>query len=254
MVSSPLSGSRLFKHWPIGGAVVLALGLLISLRGCTAISIAPTCPSEMRVGDSRDVTANEENPGAIARYLWEAIPADAGTFANPRTKDTRFQALKEGEVTLRLTASDGLYQAVSDCRTTVQGFVGVAVRLTADPEDPRVREPVTLTCESVGATEAVVLDIVQIDGGLVELNEVSEGVVRFESNRIGDLEFRCVGENAAGEQSEPTFVTVNITGGGNQNGNANGNQNANTNDNSDDTQAASNDNAEDQNNDNSNGR
>jgi hypothetical protein len=210
-------------------ALLTAAMMLTLFRACTSISIAPECPAEMQVGESRQVFANEQNPGAIARYLWEVFPPDRGSFSNATLPDPRFQALKEGEVVLRLTASDGLYQVISECRTRVQGFVGVAVRLTAMPPQADLREPVTLTCESVGSTEAVRRDIVQTEGGLVDLVEISEGVARFEADRIGDLVFRCVGENAAGDQSEPTFITVNVTGAnvnGNRNGNANGNDNA----------------------------
>lgn len=225
------------------GSLVAAALALTLFRACTSISIAPECPAEMQVGETRQVFANEMNPGAIARYLWQVFPPDRGSFSSTAVPNPRFQALKEGEVVLRLTASDGLYQVISECRTRVQGFVGVAVRLTAMPSRADLREPVTLTCESVGSTDAVRRDIVQTEGGLVDLVEISEGVVRFEADRIGDLVFRCVGENAAGEQSEPTFITVNVTGAnlnGNRNGNAN--RNANGNDNSTRDSLSANDN------------
>lgn len=216
--------------------LVVAATCLVFFRACTSISIAPECPTEMRVGESREVFANETNPGAIATYRWEVFPITAGTFSNATNPNTRFQALREGDALLRLTASDGLYQVISECHTQVQGFVNVAVRLLASDTSVNLLDPVTLTCESVGSTEAVTINIVQITGGIVDLIETAEGIVRFEADRTGDLMFRCVGENAAGEQSEPTFVTVNVAtpntnSNSNANNNGNGNGNANSNDN-----------------------
>lgn len=236
--------------------LVVGTVCLVFFRACTSISIAPECPTEMRVGESREVFANETNPGAIATYRWEVFPITAGTFSNPTNPNTRFQALREGDALLRLTASDGLYQVISECHTQVQGFVNVAVRLLASDTSVNLLDPVTLTCESVGATEAVTLNIVQITGGIVELIETAEGIVRFEADRTGDLMFRCVGENAAGEQSEPTFVTVNVATpniNSNSNANSNNNDNENENDNrNDDDEDENNSNMSNDNSDNDN--
>ena len=217
--------------------------ILIAMAGCTSISIEPSCPEELRVGDSGTVRANEENPGAIAVYRWQALPPEAGRFANPAAATTEFQALREGEVVLRLTASDGLYQVISQCTTRVTGVAGVAAILNAEPAAPEVGETVRLTCDSIGQSQAVVRTIVQVDGEIVDLSEVSEGVVRFSAEQADDLTFQCTGENAEGMASEPTLLTVrvgsitdNANGNGNLNvnGNTNGNQNQNTNDNATD--------------------
>jgi hypothetical protein len=239
--------------------VGFSLAMIAVHQGCTSISIAPECPSNMRVGETRPVVANVVNPGAIARYDWQAFPANRGRFANPNAADTTFQALGEGEVIVRLTASDGLYQVISDCSIRVQGFASLAVTLTAEPEVALVNEPVTLTCLSVGMNEAITRDIVQIDGRIVELQEVSEGVVRFEAERVGALEFRCVGENADGDQSEPATLDLTVLGSTNANGNANQNANGNssqsTNQNRNDNEnGADNDNEDETDNENDNGR
>jgi hypothetical protein len=228
---------------------------LCVLGGCTAISIAPTCPNELRVGESGPVRANEENPGAIATYLWEVFPPEAGVFADPTAPNTTFEALVEVDVVIRLTASDGLFQVVSECSTQVQGFVGISVSLEADPDPALVGEPVTLTCTSVGEIDPAVLAIAQVDGGDVELTDVSDGVATFTPTQIGDLTFRCVGESTTGQQSEAAFVTVGVTLSppANDNDNENLNDNGADNDNTDDNENENeNDNASDNENTNEN--
>ena len=73
----------------------------------------------MKVGEVEVVAANERNPGEIARYLWEAIPPEAGMFEMPEAPLTRVTALAVGDVIIRLTASDGLYQMIAECRTSI---------------------------------------------------------------------------------------------------------------------------------------
>lgn len=229
----------------------LAIPLTGLIASCTAISVEPSCPATMQVGEIGELRANEQNPGGIPRYLWELFPSDRGSLGRATSADTTIQARKEGEIVARLTASDGLFQVVSECRIQVEGFVGVAVSLSADPEVATIGDPVTLTCESIGADDATTLAVVQTEGGIVELVEISEGVVRFEPDRIGDLEFRCVGETDGGVQSAPALLTVNVraTSNGNANQNANGNgndnSNANTNDNTANTSSNENRNAND---------
>ena len=96
----------------------------------------------------------------------------------------------------------------------------------------------TITCSSIGESDAVALAIAQVEGDDVELTDVSDGVAEFTPTPIGDRTFSCVGENADGEQSEPAFVTVVVTSvpDGNENDNDNGtdNENANDNDNTND--------------------
>lgn len=215
--------------------------ILSALGGCTAISIAPTCPEELRVGESGTVRANEKDAGAIPTYRWEVFPSDAGVFEDSTATETAFEARKEVDVVIRLTASDGLYQVISQCSTRIRGAVAVAVALEASPNPALVGETVTLTCSSIGEGDAVALAIAQVEGDDVELTDVSDGVAEFTPTQIGDRTFRCVGENADGEQSEPAFVTVVVTSvpdgnendndNGTDNENANGNDNDNTNDN-----------------------
>ena len=98
-------------------------GAAMILGGCDSISIEPSCPAELAVGESGTVAANELNPGAIPTYLWQVFPSEAGTFVDEDEPITEFQAAKEGEVVIRLTASDGLYQVVSACTTRIQGQI-----------------------------------------------------------------------------------------------------------------------------------
>lgn len=94
-----------------------------SLGGCTSISIAPSCPNELQVDESGLVLANEDNPGAIAKYFWEVIPSEVGQVTDPTKPTTTFIAASEGEAVIRLTASDGLYQVTAQCQTRVVGIV-----------------------------------------------------------------------------------------------------------------------------------
>ena len=107
---------RLHKFY-LSNAAVVVLGI----AGCTGISIAPSCPNELQVNESAPVLANEINPGAIAKYLWEVIPPQVGRVIDPTKASTMFEATSEGEAVIRLTASDGLYQVISQCQTRVAG-------------------------------------------------------------------------------------------------------------------------------------
>ena len=213
------------------GLTLCCASLLCLQPGCTSISIEPSCPTELRVGESGPVEANEQNPGGIPAYRWEVLPPQAGTFTNPSAPNATFQALQEGDLVVRLTASDGLYQVVSECRVVVAGTIDIAVSLSASPNPVLVGETVTLQCTSVGA-ETVSPSIVQTDGPMVELNPVSEGEATFTAGEEGELEFRCIGEGPGEIPSAPSFVTVEVEelpGNGNDNGNANANDNGNDN-------------------------
>lgn len=107
---------RLPHHHPI-----LALFALPALGGCTGISVAPSCPNELAVGASAPLLANEFNPGAIAEYAWEVIPPQLGKVTDPTKPSTMFEATSEGDAVIRLTASDGLYQVISQCQIRVAG-------------------------------------------------------------------------------------------------------------------------------------
>jgi hypothetical protein len=175
--------------------------------GCTAISISPTCPASLMVGESGEVRANVADPGGAPRYQWEVIPAEAGTFANAQAANTSFQALKEGDAILRLTGSDGLFFMMDECTTRIEGTVsGLVVVLSAEPADVIVDETATLTCASVGGTEAVAFVIFQTEGRQVELADAGPGARRFTPDRPGDLVFECIGIDAEGEQSEPARI------------------------------------------------
>ena len=206
--------------------VLVALG-----AGCTSISIQPSCPNELAVGESGRVAANELNPGEIATYLWQVFPADAGTFADPRLPTTTFQAAKTGEVLIRMTASDGLYQVISSCVTNIVQPDDVAVSLTADVSEAAVDEPVVLTCTSIGASEALGRTIVQVGDATGTLTEVLVGTSEFRATEAGEATFSCTGIDINAQLSDPATVIVTITAGTNG-GNANDNTNDNTNDNS----------------------
>jgi len=99
----------------------LTLLALLAPGGCTGISVAPSCPNELQVNESAPLVANEINPGAIAKYLWEVVPPQVGRVVDPTNPSTMFEATNEGEAVIRLTASDGLYQVISECQTRVAG-------------------------------------------------------------------------------------------------------------------------------------
>ena len=97
--------------------------MFLSLLGCGRISIAPSCPPDLRVGDGGTVDANVQDPGAIPKYLWQVIPSDMATLDEPESPTTTFTASAAGEATFRLTASDGIFQVVSECSTMVTAAV-----------------------------------------------------------------------------------------------------------------------------------
>src|SRR3990172_7314679 len=77
----------------------------------------------MRRNDQPGRSWGSWNRGAIAKYLWEVIPPQVGRVADPTKPSTMFEATGEGEAVIRLTASDGLYQVISQCQTRVAGTV-----------------------------------------------------------------------------------------------------------------------------------
>lgn len=178
--------------------------------GCTSISIEPSCPDALRVGESGIVAAHEENPGEIALYDWEVLPSDAGTIENPDQAQTTFTALQEGTVVLRLTASDGIYRVQSQCTTLITA-VTLTVTLEATPDAAEVGETVLLTCTSLGSTEAAEFIITQTGGQPVELTDFLPGVAAFVPEQADDLSFECVGADAAGVTGLPGSVSVLIT-------------------------------------------
>jgi hypothetical protein len=161
------------------------------------------------VGESGPVLANEENPGAIAVYLWEVSPVDAGDFADPMAPRTTFAAAAPANATIQLTARDGLYQVKSTCRVQI-GTLGVGVSLVADPTAITVGESATLTCTNIGGTQAVSFVIDQLDGEPIEPTPVSGGVVTVTPETTGAVTFRCVGTSVDGDRSEPALIRVTV--------------------------------------------
>ncbi len=192
-------------HW-----IAVAIIAPPAIGGCTRISVDPTCPEELTIGESGPVAANETHPGAIATYFWEVSPSQAGTFADPELPSTTFEASAAGNVVIRLTASDGLFQDVAECRTLIKPPT-LVVSLTAEPTAAVVGETVTLTCASTGEPQAVTFEIEQQDGDAVDLAPVSNGVATFSAGAVGEATFACVGVAEDGSRSEPAVATVSIT-------------------------------------------
>ena len=192
---------------PARYAVSAAIGAVI-LSGCTGISVEPSCPTEMVVGESGTLEANEKNEGAIPKYLWEAIPAEAGTIAEADQPTTTFVADATGKVTFRLTARDGLFQAISECSTEVIMFTNIAVTLEAGPAEPAAGDTVTLTCETGRVIANGTRTIEQVDGEPVELDVVAEGVATFTPSGGEDVSFRCIAASGDGEQAESSLLAI----------------------------------------------
>ena len=191
--------------------VLVCCAIMLAVTGCNPISIAPTCPNTLRVDESGPVTGNVINPGGIPEFLWEAFPEGAGSFANPTLPDTTFTPAFEGDVIVRLTASDGFFQVVSQCVISVEGILGPAIEFEADPAAALIGEEVTLTCASAGTDPINLFAVTQTDGGDVTLTDGDEpGTATFTPTEIGDLTFRCVGETEDGAQTEPAFIIVNV--------------------------------------------
>ena len=188
--------------------VLFASCWLLAALGCTRISVAPSCPEELKLGESASLRANEENPGAIPTYKWEVSPSEAGEFDPLDAPVTTFLAKETGEATVRLTAADGLYQVIAECRITVLEVGDVAVSVSVSPDPPVAGEEATIACRSIGETVAETRTMEQTGGALVELDFVSEGVATFTPAQPGELSFTCVGRSAGGRESEPDTLTV----------------------------------------------
>ena len=178
--------------------------------GCTSISIEPSCPDALRVGESGIVAAHEENPGEIAQYAWEVLPSDAGTVEDPDQPQTPSAAHPERAVVPRLAASAGLGRVQAQ-RATRHTARTLTVSLEATPDAAEVGETVLLTCASVGPTEAAEFIFTQTGGEPVELTDFLPGVAAFVPEQAGELSFECVGADAAGVTGLPGSVSVSIT-------------------------------------------
>jgi len=102
--------------------LMLTLGAILPVAssGCyQGISIRPSCPAQLEVGQTGQLLSGASNAGQIATFLWEVVPADAGDIGDPEEPDTTFTAERVGTATLTLTASDGLFLVSSDCETQI---------------------------------------------------------------------------------------------------------------------------------------
>ena len=193
---------------------VFCAALVLTNAACGRISIAPTCPSELQIGESGAVRANATNPGAIPTYQWEVIPSSAGTLAEPTAADTTFVATEVGDVTLRLTAADGLFQMIDECEVVVLDTISFTIALSASPTAPSVGQSVTLTCVSTGNAVATSFVLEQITGVEVALTDVDGGVARFTSDTAGTLGFRCTGSTGDGRRTTDAEVSLTVADSG----------------------------------------
>ncbi|MEK6799640.1 MAG: hypothetical protein AABZ12_11795 [Planctomycetota bacterium] len=188
-------------------------GAALLLTGCFKISVEPSCPQTLQIGESGPVAANEQDPGEIPTYLWEVLPQSAGEFADAARPTTTFTASAPGAAVIRLTASDGLFQVVAECTTQIGG-ADVQVSLSADPSPGTAGQSVTLACESVGSTPPAALVIDQLDGPPVTLDPVVDGLTSFTPTSEGNYTFRCIGTSAGGEAGDPSVVDLTVEAGG----------------------------------------
>ena len=211
-------------------ALALAAIGLLGQSSCTGIAIQPSCPAELIVGETGSVFANQRDEGAIATYKWEVFPTEAGSLTTPTAPASNFLAEKEGDATFRITASDGLYQVISECPTRIIAFSNIAVSLAADSVAVDVGTSVTLTCETQRQIDSATLTISQVEGATVELSSSAQGVATFTPGSGEELSFTCTAQNGSGEQalSDPLLVTVTPAPGGQTGGNDNQNDNGST--------------------------
>lgn len=204
-------------RFPLINARVLPLLFVSVFAGCDGISIAPSCPNTLQVGQSAPVVANETNPGAVPKYTWTVEPANAGTFEDPTAAQTNFTAQTPVTATVTLTASDGLYQVISQCHIEIGAGTGggaLTVRLTSSPARPTTGSSVILTCTASSGGPATSFVIDQTAGTALTITPGAAGVATVTPTAAGDYTFRCVGSSASGEQSTPATVTISVTTGG----------------------------------------
>lgn len=191
----------------------IGVSALLALGGCTRITHTPQCPAQAGVGQTVNISAAVANPGAVPRYFWEVIPEDGGTFADQRSLSTTFTLDVAREVTLQLSAADGLFLYINQCVIEVID-VDVEVSLLVNPEEAVIGNSVLMTCSSVGDEPAVGLTITQTAGETVELIPILPGIVAFDAETVGTFTFECVGESTSGVATEPVIGTVTVSEGG----------------------------------------
>ncbi len=182
----------------------------MALAGCSAISIEPSCPRQMEVGEMGGLSANQRSPGAIPTYLWIVEPASAGTITDPTLPNTNFTAAREGTARFVLTASDGLFQVISFCETQI-GSSGVEVSMSASSSTVAIGDTMTLTCSSTGSVDVETFVIDQVQGASIQLNQVSPTSVSFTPAIEGVPRFRCIGQAVNGDASDAVFVNITVT-------------------------------------------
>lgn len=109
-------------HHRLGGirSCFILVPAVLTAGGCyQPISIQPSCPAELTVGETGRLLSNVKNAGQSASFQWDVTPTDIGQISQPTTADPDFTALKPGTATLKLTASDGLFQVISQCETVI---------------------------------------------------------------------------------------------------------------------------------------
>ncbi len=192
----------------------IGAGAVVALGGCTRITHTPQCPEQAGVGEAVDIGAVVDNPGAVPRYFWEVIPEDGGTFADERAVSTTFTPDAGGQITLQLSAADGLFMFINQCVIEVID-TDVEVSLLVNPEEAVIGNSVLITCSSVGDDPSVDFTITQTAGETVELTPIlPPSIVAFDAEVVGTFTFECVGESIDGVATEPAVGTVTVSEGG----------------------------------------
>ncbi|MBI1825352.1 MAG: hypothetical protein HY287_13650 [Planctomycetes bacterium] len=193
-------------------SLLLSICPFCGLAGCSGISIAPSCPDTLTVGGSAPVVSNVINPGAVPKYAWTVDPPGAGTFTDPTKADTTFAASAEGNATVTLTASDGLFQVKSWCHIQISATPagGLTVQLTSLPSRPTAGSVITLACTTTSATPAQSFDITQTSGAALTITNTGSGVATVTPAAAGDYGFRCIGTASDGSTSDPATLTITV--------------------------------------------
>lgn len=90
--------------------------LLLAIGACIQpISIVTECPVSLRVGETGDLLLRHEGPIETFVFVWEVIPAEAGSIEDPSATSTKITAEEAGSATIRLTLSSGLVRVVHEC-------------------------------------------------------------------------------------------------------------------------------------------
>lgn len=191
----------------------ISVSALLALGGCTRITHTPQCPEQAGIGETVEIGAAVTNPGAVPRYFWEVMPRAGGTLADARSRFTTFTPSAGGQITLQLSAADGLFMYINQCVIEVID-VNVEVSLMVNPDEAAIGNSVRMTCSSVGDEPAVGFTITQTAGETVELVPILPGIVAFDAETAGTFTFECVGESSSGVASQPAVGTVTVSEGG----------------------------------------